>query len=343
MRGGVDRPGRRLAFWLALATTAAIAVVLTAAEWTGEPPIRPTHSPLGLAIGRDSDMRARDEGGPGLTPVVTGERAEGMIDREARNAEPEPDFVIRLAERGAPSGADVLPADRTAVSPSSPAHAARTARRQARRLARQARIEAMAGGTAGGGAAGRPTGRTTAAVGSRQQVLAQNDRPQDAAQQPGDKSGQTSNGTAQANNHTGSQTAPDPNAAGDDVVIPVKAGDMDPADAHSRLRSNGDVFMFANSALTTTVDLPTAAQSVSIFAHGDIADGEWPRLVITVNGEPVGEVIVNSAVEKKFYVPIHADPGSAVIGVSYVNDFYDPATSQDRNAYVSKIKVHVAR
>jgi len=47
--------------------------------------------------------------------------------------------------------------------------------------------------------------------------------------------------------------------------------------------------------------------------------------------------------QKKFWLPIHVDPGVAVIGVSFVNDLNDPTTSQDRNVYVNKIKLHVER
>ena len=169
------------------------------------------------------------------------------------------------------------------------------------------------------------------------------EHPADPAARPAaEKSAQNPNAAPPATNDSSQAvTAPEPAEGPVDDVIPVKAGDMETADNHSKLRRNGDVFMFANSTLTTNVDLPAASESLSIFAHGDKADGEWPILVVTVNGEPVAQVIVNSVVEKKFWVPVHVDPGSAVIGVSYVNDLYDPTNLQDRNAYVNKIKVHV--
>ena len=132
--------------------------------------------------------------------------------------------------------------------------------------------------------------------------------------------------------------------AATDQVIPIKAGDMDlDVATHAKVRRSGEVFMFANSSLTTTVDLPSDLQSLSIFAHADKAGGEWPHLLVMVNGEVVGEVIVNSSVDKKFYVPVSMAPGSANIGVAFVNDFNDPTTFEDRNVYVSKIKVHVQR
>jgi hypothetical protein len=129
-----------------------------------------------------------------------------------------------------------------------------------------------------------------------------------------------------------------------DDVIPIKAGDMElDVSTHAKIRSSGEVFMFANSSLTTNMDLPSDMQSLSIFARGDKAGGEWPHLLVTVNGEVVGEVIVNSSVDKKFYVPVHVPPGAAAIGVAFVNDFSDPTTLEDRNVYLSKIKVHVQR
>ena len=137
-------------------------------------------------------------------------------------------------------------------------------------------------------------------------------------------------------------TEPTENAPTDEV-IPIKAGDMDLDSLnHAKLRRNGDVFMFANSTLSTNVDLPSDLKSLSIFAHADQAGGEWPHLIVSVNGEQVGEVIVNSAIEKKFYVPVQVDSGAAVISVTFVNDYNDPTTFEDRNVYLNKIKVHVA-
>jgi len=99
--------------------------------------------------------------------------------------------------------------------------------------------------------------------------------------------------------------------------------------------------MFANSTVSANVDLPSTAHSLSVFARADGGGGEWPVLTITVNGEPVGSITVNSAVDKKFYLPIQVDPGNAVIKVTFGNDVYDPATNRDLNVYLSKIKVHV--
>jgi hypothetical protein len=107
------------------------------------------------------------------------------------------------------------------------------------------------------------------------------------------------------------------------------------------MRGNGDAFMFADSTLSTTVDLPDTAHSLSVFARADAAAGEWPQLIVTVNGTPVGTIVVDSAVEKKFYLPLQINPGNAVIQVTFPNDYFDAAGGQDRNVYLTKLKIHV--
>ncbi len=123
--------------------------------------------------------------------------------------------------------------------------------------------------------------------------------------------------------------------------IKVKATtgmDWDPQQAH---RSNGELFIMRNTTLQAEADLTAPATSISLWAHADKAGGEWPRVRVTVDGTPMGEVVVNSAQEKKFYIPIWADPGHRVVELSYINDFYDPQSQKDRNLYVRQVKIRM--
>lgn len=121
-------------------------------------------------------------------------------------------------------------------------------------------------------------------------------------------------------------------------VIKVSAASMEWDPKYARKR-NGEVFLLANSSLRTEVDLSSPAASISLWAHGDKANGEWPKIRVSVDGTPMGEVLVNSTEEKKFFVPIFADPGHSVVELTFINDFYDPNTKHDRNVYIRQIKV----
>ncbi len=123
-------------------------------------------------------------------------------------------------------------------------------------------------------------------------------------------------------------------------VIDIQAGDMqwDPAHAHMH-QGDGELFMFSNSSADAQFDLNTPGQGLSIFARADKAGGQWPTVTVSIDGTEIGTITVNSAVEKKFYLPISVDPGQVNLQLSYTNDFYDPNAHQDRNLYISHIKV----
>jgi predicted xylan-binding protein with Ca-dependent carbohydrate-binding module len=158
----------------------------------------------------------------------------------------------------------------------------------------------------------------------------------DGAQPATDKSGQKTDGGSQAAGDGGGNTQTDGSNNPDVVTIQAKAMEWDPNHAQ---RQNGEVFVFANSTLSTQVDLSSPATSVAIWAHGDRALGEWPIVQVSVNGTPMGEITVNSAQDHKFSLPIQADPGNASVELTFTNDFNDPQNNKDRNVYIRQMKI----
>ncbi len=123
-------------------------------------------------------------------------------------------------------------------------------------------------------------------------------------------------------------------------VIDIQASDMqwDPAHAHLH-QGDGELFMFSNSSADAQFTLDTQGQGLSVFARADKANGQWPTLTVSIDGTEIGSITVNSTTDKKFYLPISVDPGQVNLQLSYTNDFYDPNAHQDRNVYISHIKV----
>lgn len=197
--------------------------------------------------------------------------------------------------------------------------------------------QTLSGGQNGGGG-GQGAGQSTSS--------GQNG---DAGQIAG--SGQNAGGGQGANSGSGAQAA-DSSAApadsgqggGADAYVPevinIKAADMqwDPAHAHLH-QGDGEVFVYANSSVEAQFSLDSPGQGLSIFARADKAKGEWPTVTVSIDGTPIGSITVNSTSEKKFYLPISVDPGQVNLQLSYMNDFYDPNAHQDRNLYISHIKV----
>lgn len=161
----------------------------------------------------------------------------------------------------------------------------------------------------------------------------------DPVQQASDKASiKTDPGAQSADNGADGSGAADNSQGIDTIKIKAGAMEFDPSHAHLH-QGDGEIFVFANSSLSTDVNLNAPARSISIFAHADRAAGEWPKLTVSVDGTPMGEVVVNSTQEKKFYLPIYADPGQVNVQLTYTNDLYDPAHGKDRNVYVGGIKI----
>jgi predicted xylan-binding protein with Ca-dependent carbohydrate-binding module len=213
------------------------------------------------------------------------------------------------------------------------------ARREARMEARRARFEAL-GLTPPPMILASSSGRTDVS-GSTRSAAPATTRSSDAPGQPTNPSAPTADAAGTNAQDPKSPPPTDNGFNGPEQILPIKGSDMTPEDQHTKMRRGGEAFMFANSTLSTNVDLPTEAHSLSVFAHADGGGGEWPILTILVNGEPVGNITINSTVDKKFYLPIQADPGNAEIKVQFSNDVFDPTTGHDLNVYLSKIKVHV--
>ena len=328
---------RRISFSQAVVVTLAVGIVTVWGYLGGE---RPARDPENVVVaGVEDDAQGRALLRSGTNPSVGSTGSDLYAARGADYAR------VPSAE---PSRSNAVGSRWTEASDTWAATGTGDGMHDGGRLRKHHRRERLTNGASDG------TAPVAGLRGRRAERLAlRNGRAPQAARN--DKGGSNSSDTSKGNKapqpaKQAVQSPPESQPNGDtptdptDEVIPIKAGDMElDAVNHAKVRRSGEVFMFANSSLSTNVDLPTDLQSLSIFAHADKAGGEWPHLLVSVNGEPVAEVIVNSTVDKKFYVPVHVDPGTAAISVSFINDFTDPTTLEDRNVYLSKIKVHVAR
>ena len=157
-----------------------------------------------------------------------------------------------------------------------------------------------------------------------------------------DSGGQGGTGSGGQTGDGSAPTADNAQQAGnaDPEVIKIKASDMQWDPSHAKLRkADGEIMMYANSTVDAQFTLNSQAQGLSIFARADKANGEWPTVTVSIDGTPIGTVVVNSANEKKFFLPISVAPGEVSLQMNYTNDFYDPNHNKDRNVYISRVKV----
>ncbi len=170
---------------------------------------------------------------------------------------------------------------------------------------------------------------------------------------------------AYLNNYNG-QNNPNPKLRGDRNVF-VTAAEIDgPLVGGTDLRvARIEAADFKTDGLNATVNdgaltlFSSPAEAVGAFTvpakaeyilrvptWGDQAGGELPKLRLTVDGAELGVFEINAKegepqqiVEKK----ITLDGGSHIVGVAFLNDFFDPVTKADRNAFVAPVEIFTIR
>ena len=111
-----------------------------------------------------------------------------------------------------------------------------------------------------------------------------------------------------------------------------RIGRIMPTTAGLWLNSNG-------ATLETTLDLELGRALVVVSAHGTAAFGQWPWLVLTVNGRDVADWRVTSTEARLYQALVFTLPGSNHVELRYVNDYDDPESGQDRNLYIESCRI----
>ena len=138
--------------------------------------------------------------------------------------------------------------------------------------------------------------------------------------------------------------ADDGNAStgGDDG--PTSCGDGISIDAEDMSASAGGAAsdgwnLWSNGSLTATVPFEGGAAVVSVRARGQLGGGAWPHLVLSVDGNVVGDAVVDSDSYASYDVVVDASGTSAAreVSVQFDNDYYQDG--EDRNLYVDTVTI----
>jgi len=76
-----------------------------------------------------------------------------------------------------------------------------------------------------------------------------------------------------------------------------------------------------------------------LYAKGSQAAGAYPYLIVKLDDEVIDAFYLNSPRFKSFYTIIQTAPGEHVIGLEFVNDYYDSESRQDRNIWIERIEL----
>lgn len=100
--------------------------------------------------------------------------------------------------------------------------------------------------------------------------------------------------------------------------------------------------LYSDGEVSTLVAFPLKGQyKVSARVWGDQAGSEPAKASVLVGGVPIGQFDVPATSASPMVVEQAAtiEPGSKVVAVEFLNDYYDAATQADRNLYVDWITV----
>lgn len=96
--------------------------------------------------------------------------------------------------------------------------------------------------------------------------------------------------------------------------------------------------LFTNGSLLGMHEFGSERSVLTVRARGKLGGGAWPRLVITIGGEKVGEFLVDRDGFADYELAL-VGTGVHEIGVWFANDYFDKPSGDDRNLYVDSITV----
>lgn len=94
--------------------------------------------------------------------------------------------------------------------------------------------------------------------------------------------------------------------------------------------------LWSNGNLSQTHAFASESSVITVRARGERGGGSWPHLVVTVDGEAIGDHVVESAEFSSFEL-LQAGSGPRTIGVWFDNDYYQGG--EDRNLIVDSVSV----
>ena len=97
--------------------------------------------------------------------------------------------------------------------------------------------------------------------------------------------------------------------------------------------------MYENSTVEGILISPGGEVSVVVQAKGSPAFGVYPYMIVTLDGEEIGETFVKNDDWKDYAFKAKTTAGPVVLSVTFNNDAFDPATKDDRNLYVGETRI----
>lgn len=95
--------------------------------------------------------------------------------------------------------------------------------------------------------------------------------------------------------------------------------------------------MYWSGTIYGAMLFPKGSASISVEANASQADGVYPCMLVSLDGERAGSAYIDSAEFKEYSFDVNTDGGVKVLGVTFTNDGGNK--NEDRNLYVGKAQV----
>jgi hypothetical protein len=128
-----------------------------------------------------------------------------------------------------------------------------------------------------------------------------------------------------------------------DMGVPVATCNGQTYEAEDIFKSTGGPAtdgwnIWDNGFISTDHTFAPGYTEINVVARGDAAFGVWPHMVVTVDGEVVGDVNVTTAGWSTYTFAFNATAGNQQIRVAFDNDVYAPPFA-DRNLIVDALYI----
>lgn len=102
--------------------------------------------------------------------------------------------------------------------------------------------------------------------------------------------------------------------------------------------SDGAMRMGANGTIFSTVHFgQSRTYRFTLRASGTEAGGEFPRVTLSIDGRPIGQLSLRQADWQLLHLDAEVPAGEHRVGIAFTNDFYDPP--KDRNLIVGDLQI----
>ena len=100
---------------------------------------------------------------------------------------------------------------------------------------------------------------------------------------------------------------------------------------------NGGWNIWSNGSLSTTHPFIGGQTIVRVTAAGQQAASVWPHMIVSVGGQAIGNVFVNTTSFAPYQMTFTAPAGSLPVTVTFDNDFL--GNGEDRNLLVASVEI----